>query len=115
MKLDLAKRRIKTELERLSDLKTKNLYIQQKLADVIDKYAENFIRRINITIRLFRDADVEKAIGDLRKLHGLVDLDVTVSLSKYCYDSTLGLKYLDLLQPLLRELRQKGHDVRIIA
>lgn len=74
----------------------------------------NFIRHINIMIRLFRDADVEKAIGDLRKLHGLFDLDGTVSLSKYCYDSTLGLKYLDLLQPLLRELQQKGHDIRII-
>jgi len=60
------------------------------------------------------ESDTEETIGDLRKILNSASLGVTVSLSIYPTDSKRGAEFLDLVQPLLPELQEKGHEIRMI-
>ncbi|KAI4685954.1 uncharacterized protein J4E88_003791 [Alternaria novae-zelandiae] len=60
------------------------------------------------------ESDIEKTIGDLRKIVNSASLGVTVSLSIFPADSKRGAEFLDLAKPLLLELQEKGHEIRMI-
>ena len=60
------------------------------------------------------ESDVEETIGDLRKILNSTSLGVTVSLSIFPADSKRGAEFLDRAKPLLLELQEKGHEIRMI-
>ncbi|KAI4674387.1 uncharacterized protein J4E84_010625 [Alternaria hordeiaustralica] len=79
---------------------------------------ENIAGRITFVMRFDNswriESDMEETIGDLRKILSSASLGVTVSLSIFPADSKRGVEFLDLAKPLLLELQEKGHEVRMI-
>ena len=73
-----------------------------------------FIRRIAIAIPNGYGVDVGKTIDNLESLDDLLNQNATVTLLIDSSNVDLAAKFLELSRPLLRELREKGLEIRVI-